>query len=216
MKRLFTYQYKSFKRRKLFLKSRTRKYSTDLNGNLSHYTPSSSIVEKTLLFASDPNLKFQWISFYGGVRIGLLLEQLDLIAGATSYKYTLGRSGDIFSDLSSLRFSPMLGGETVTIVTASCGRLELYRELPIDNDLKILGMVTNVGKSSIDVEVDVIELMQEPRTILRAHFTLVARTSSNTPFILPPLNIQSAEEKKRQEESRARREEKLRKKKFSS
>ena len=46
--------------------------------------------EKVLPFSTDLELRERYINFFGGLRLGKLLEDLDLIAGQMAYKHTEG------------------------------------------------------------------------------------------------------------------------------
>lgn len=51
---------------------------------------TDSAFEKVLPFSTDLELRDRYINFFGGLRLGKLLEDLDLIAGEVAYKHTEG------------------------------------------------------------------------------------------------------------------------------
>lgn len=94
---------------------------------------SDSYMEEYLPFKSSPTLLDEYITTGGKVRIGKILEDLDALAGAISYKHM-----DTFVD------SPPL-----TVVTASVDRMELLMPNTVE-DFKLSGHVAYVGKSSME------------------------------------------------------------------
>lgn len=96
-------------------------------------TMSDSYMEEYLPFKSSPTLLDEYITTGGKVRIGKILEDLDALAGAISYKHM-----DTFVD------SPPL-----TVVTASVDRMELLMPNTVE-DFKLSGHVAYVGKSSME------------------------------------------------------------------
>lgn len=95
------------------------------------------------------------------VRIGKLLEDLDALAGTISYKHCI-------DDTNTTR--------PVLLVTASVDKIVLKKVIGVDTDLKIVGAVTWVGRSSIAIQLDVIHVEEED-IALTANFTFVARDS---------------------------------------
>jgi len=77
------------------------------------------------------------INFFNGLRLGKLLEDLDLMAGQVAYRHTEGWE------------------RGMTIVTAACDRIDLLGELPSDRDLQLLSSINWVGRSSIEVGVKI-------------------------------------------------------------
>lgn len=131
---------------------------------------SESYVEGTLPFSSDPDAREDYINTYGGVRIAKLLEDLDALAGAISYRH---------ADDANHRTLPL------AIVTASVDRLDLLNALEIDRDMRLAGHVTYVGKSSMEITIRVESALRQDEEhpdahdgmipILLSRFTMVAR-----------------------------------------
>lgn len=110
------------------------KMATELeNGPLEERSPGESCFEKIYPFGSDLELREEYINFFGGLRIGKLLEDLDLVAGKVAYSHTQG-------------WERGLG-----IVTAACDRIDLTGALPSTSDLQLLASVNWVGRSSLEV-----------------------------------------------------------------
>jgi len=68
------------------------------------------------------------------------------------------------------------------VVTASVDKMELKKPIRVDTDLKIAGAVTYVGRSSIDIQIEVTQVDQDGDNqsdpfALTANFTFVARDS---------------------------------------
>jgi acyl-coenzyme A thioesterase 9 len=98
---------------------------------------SDSYMEEYLPFKSSPTLLDEYITTGGKIRIGKILEDLDALAGAISYKHM-----DTFA-----------AGPPLTVVTASMDRLELLMPNSVE-DLKLSGHVAYVGKSSMEGKTD--------------------------------------------------------------
>lgn len=96
-------------------------------------TMADSYMEEYLPFKSTPALLDEYITTGGKVRIGKILEDLDALAGAISYKHM-----DTFVNSAPL-----------TVVTASVDRMELLMPNTVE-DFKLSGHVAYVGKSSME------------------------------------------------------------------
>ncbi len=119
---------------------------------------TDSAFEKVLPFSTDLELRDRYINFFGGLRLGKLLEDLDLIAGEVAYKHTEGWE------------------RGMTIVTAACDRIDLLGELRSDRDLQLLSSINWVGRSSLEVGVRISS--KEGKSwvrVARAYFIMVAR-----------------------------------------
>ncbi len=139
----------------------------------------------------------------GQLRFGKLLEDLDAFAGTIAYKHC--------DDLDA-------GTAPLTLVTASCDRIEALGRLP-PRDMLLVGACTFVGSSSMNVDVELqpadLSATDEPSTdtgaasggtapaadeppaaLLRASFTFVARHPvTNTAVPVPWLHPKTALEK---------------------
>ncbi|KAJ6687016.1 ACYL-COA THIOESTERASE [Salix purpurea] len=101
------------------------------------------------------------------VRVGKLLEDLDALAGTISVKHCS-------DDDNTTR--PLL------LVTAAVDKIVLKKPISVDIDLKIVGSVIWVGRSSIDILLEVLQSTKETSdtsdsVALTANFIFVARDS---------------------------------------
>eukprot|EP01121_Diplochlamys_sp_Union-15-3_P005618 TRINITY_DN1594_c0_g2_i1.p1 TRINITY_DN1594_c0_g2~~TRINITY_DN1594_c0_g2_i1.p1 ORF type:complete len:432 (-),score=61.47 TRINITY_DN1594_c0_g2_i1:50-1345(-) len=125
-------------------------------------TPQFSRIEITYPFSTDIVLRDQYLNFYGGLRFGKILEDLDACAGTVSHKH---------ADDNNPVTRPL------TIVTASVDRIDLLDKLYADRDLRMDGCLSYVGTSSMEVRIEVhskdpISKNYEP--LILASFTMVA------------------------------------------
>ncbi|KAE8730553.1 putative calcium ion binding protein [Hibiscus syriacus] len=130
-------------------------------------TPSQSRTSILYNFSSDYILREQYRDPWNEVRIGKLFEDLDALAGTISVKHCS-------DDDSTTR--PLL------LVTASVDKIVLKRPISVDIDLKIVGSVIWVGRSSIEIQLEVIQSTKENCDVsdsvaLMANFIFVARDS---------------------------------------
>ncbi|KAI9256071.1 acyl-CoA thioester hydrolase [Helicostylum pulchrum] len=163
-------------------------------------TMADSYMEEYLPFKSTPALLDEYITTGGKVRIGKILEDLDALAGAISYKHM-----DTFVNSAPL-----------TVVTASVDRMELLMPNTVE-DFKLSGHVAYVGKSSMEVFVKLETIPQydpstvasspfpprdfmakpTPNTVLFARITMVAVDSATGKSVrVNPLITNTDEEKK--------------------
>ncbi|KAF8402408.1 hypothetical protein HHK36_013363 [Tetracentron sinense] len=165
-------------------------------------TPAQSRTSILYNFSSDYILREQYRDPWNEVRIGKLLEDLDALAGTISVKHCA-------DDDSTTR--PLL------LVTASVDKMVLKKPIRADTDLKISGAVTWVGRSSIEIQMEVTQSTQESSNpsdtvALTANFTFVAldyKTGKSAP--VNRLSPETEQEKILWEEAEARN--KLRKRK---
>ncbi|KAJ3087020.1 Acyl-coenzyme A thioesterase 9, mitochondrial [Quaeritorhiza haematococci] len=101
---------------------------------------SDSYVEEYLPFKTDRALREEYINVYGTIRVGKILEDLDALAGSIAYAHCDDYQPD----------TPPL-----TIVTASVDRIDLLDRIPPDQDIRLAGFVTYVGKSSMEISITV-------------------------------------------------------------
>ncbi|KAL4587889.1 hypothetical protein LXL04_000765 [Taraxacum kok-saghyz] len=130
-------------------------------------TPSQSRTTILYNFSTDYILREQYRDPWNEVRIGKLLEDLDALAGTISVKHC--------SDEDSMT-RPLL------LVTASVDKMVLKKTISVDGDLKMAGSVIWVGRSSIEVQLEVTQLSTDSTVItetvaLSANFIFVARDS---------------------------------------
>lgn len=113
-----------------------------------------------LPFETDQSLRAQYISPFGHVRIGRLLEDLDAFAGNVAFAHV--DDGDPTTRLP-------------TLVTASVDKLDLIpKAISPHHDLKLTGGVTYVGSSSMEVRVGA--------ALVRTALTPCADRFASTPF----------------------------------
>nr|XP_017238926.1 PREDICTED: acyl-coenzyme A thioesterase 9, mitochondrial [Daucus carota subsp. sativus] len=130
-------------------------------------TPSQSRTAILYNFSSDYILREQYRDPWNEVRIGKLLEDLDALAGTISVKHC--------SDDDHMT-RPLL------LVTASVDKMVLKKSISVDIDLKISGAVIWVGRSSIEIQLEVTQLTNGSTdtfnsVALMANFIFVARDS---------------------------------------
>ncbi|MCO5598774.1 hypothetical protein L7F22_052873 [Adiantum nelumboides] len=145
-----------------------------------------------LRFRDEPEVLEGYISSWGGIRIGKVLEDLDSLAGEASYKHVLG-SRPTESDHEK---------NPIFIVTASVDRLDLLEHLRADRNYRLNGMVIYVGSSSMEVLVTVEDVSDvedgksdAARAVLTGRFTMATRNAATGKAqSIPPLQIQNSAE----------------------
>ncbi|CDP03996.1 unnamed protein product [Coffea canephora] len=128
-------------------------------------TPSYSRTAILYNFSTDYILREQYRDPWNEVRIGKLLEDLDALAGTISVKHCT-------DDDSMTR--PLL------LVTASVDKMVLKKPISVDIDLKMAGAVIWVGRSSIEIQLEVTQPTDgksdaAESVALTANFIFVAR-----------------------------------------
>ncbi|KAG8369399.1 hypothetical protein BUALT_Bualt14G0007100 [Buddleja alternifolia] len=129
--------------------------------------PSKSRTSIVYKFSDDYILREQYRNPWNEIRLGKLLEDLDALAGTISFKHCS-------RDDSSTR--------SLILVTASVDKMVLRKPIRVDTDLTIAGAVTWVGRSSMEIQLEVTQSSQETSdssdaVALTANFTFVARDS---------------------------------------
>lgn len=120
--------------------------------------PSESVYEKILPFGSDTKLRENYVNFFGDLRFGKLLEEMDMTAGVVAYAHADGFDEDL------------------TIVTASCDRIDILGFIPSNADLRIQSQVNYVGRSSMEIGIRLDSNIDgDWKIVSRAYFTMVAR-----------------------------------------
>lgn len=130
--------------------------------------PSKSRTSILYKFSDDYILREQYRNPWNEIRMGKLLEDLDALAGTISFKHCSGND-------STTR--PLI------LVTASVDRMVVKKPIRVDIDLKIVGAVTWVGRSSMEIQLEVTQSSEETldpsdSVALTANFTFVARDST--------------------------------------
>ncbi|XP_061989794.1 acyl-coenzyme A thioesterase 2, chloroplastic-like [Rosa rugosa] len=130
-------------------------------------TPAQSRTSILYKFSTDFELRDQYRNPWNGVRIGKLLEDLDALAGTIAYKHCCNEDGTT---------RPLL------LVTASVDKMVLKKPIRDDIDLSLVGAVAWVGRSSMEIQLQVTQSMDgtpssSESVALIANFTFVARDS---------------------------------------
>lgn len=146
--------------------------------------PSDSYLAVELPFGRDVALRDAYVSFRGQIRVGRLLEELDAFAGAIAYRHIDDGEPDT---------------EMPTLVTASFDRLDLLTyPLLSDVDMQMRGMVTYVGASSLNIDLDFVTVPADgspARPVMMASTTFVARNSrTGKAMPVPRLKPESSNE----------------------
>lgn len=120
-----------------------------------------SWIELTLPFSGDENLRNTLVKLDGkSLRYGKLFEILDGLAGDVCYRH--------------------VGAEQwkgMSIVTASVDRMKVLSDISLLNDVKLQAYLTYVGRSSLEVTIDIISIKDsgEPVLVGNTQFIMVAR-----------------------------------------
>lgn len=135
--------------------------------------------EKTIVL-SDETVRKDYLDYtYSDVRMGKVLEDLDLLAGAIAMEYAQGPA-----------------------VTAALARLDLIYPIDVLSDLVLKADLNAVGKSSLELGA---RLESGGHYVASAYFTFVALTEDLTKIkSLPPYEPQTETEIRRRDEALAR------------
>ncbi|XP_010672467.2 acyl-coenzyme A thioesterase 2, chloroplastic isoform X1 [Beta vulgaris subsp. vulgaris] len=128
-------------------------------------TPSQSRTSVEYKFSSDFVLREQYRNPWNRIRMGKLVEDLDALAGTISYKHCSKSIGIT---------------RPILLVTASVDKILLKKPIQVDADLTLVGAVTWVGRSSMEMQLEVLQPSQDASQksdplALVANFTFVAR-----------------------------------------
>ena len=128
-------------------------------------TPSASWVGMNFPVKEDPYIKNMFKKFYtDGIRVGKLMEILDLIGGTSAYRYM---KLDILS-------------RDATIVTLCVDHFQIFEEvISTDRDLFISSYVTYAGNSSLEVRLDVTYTDDPDKLVASAYYVFAARDAAN-------------------------------------
>ncbi|KAL8088755.1 hypothetical protein AgCh_038514 [Apium graveolens] len=129
--------------------------------------PSKSRTSVVYKFSTDYVLREQYRNPWNRMRMGKLVEDLDALAGTISFKHC---SSD------ETLTSPLI------LVTASVDKIVLKEPILVERDVTIVGSVTWVGRSSMEIQLVVTQVTKErsddsDSVVLTANFTFVARDS---------------------------------------
>ena len=127
----------------------------------------------------------QWINSYGRLFGGMLMQWIDEVAGMVAKRHTRRN-----------------------VITASVDSLSFLRGAYVKDTVVIIGKVTYVGNTSMEVKVDTyVEALSGERTpINHAYFTMVALDKNDKPVRVPRLDLETEEEKEEWEKGEKRRE----------
>uniref|UniRef100_A0A8W4FG64 Acyl-CoA thioesterase 9 n=2 Tax=Sus scrofa TaxID=9823 RepID=A0A8W4FG64_PIG len=141
-----------------------------------------SYTEVLLPLGSQPELREKYLTVQNTVRFGRILEDLDSLGVLICYKHT---------KIHSAKMSPL------SIVTALVDKIDMCKKsLSPEQDIKFSGHVSWVGKTSMEVKMQMFQLHDnEFFPVLSATFVMVARDSENKrPAFVNPLILESPEE----------------------
>ena len=110
-------------------------------------TMQESFIQQFIFLKSDPFTKELYISSDKQLRISKLLENLDALAAAISYRHL--DDGEIMQNKEML----------VSIVTASVDRIDLINMPTFAMDMKICGHVSFVGHSSMEITLTIVHII---------------------------------------------------------
>lgn len=97
-----------------------------------------SLIQVSLPFMENKELFGDYVNIWGGIRFGKIMEDLDVFAATCAYMHC-GTSST--------------NGEKLTIVTAAVDRIDVHMRLDEPVNLRMKGMVSFVGKSSMEVTI---------------------------------------------------------------
>lgn len=193
-------------RSSMFEKSADEKQ--DSQSELVAKTPSRSRTSILYKFSSDYILREQYRNPWDEMRMGKLLEDLDALAGTISYKHCRNDDG---------------ATRPILLVTASVDKMVLKKPIRVDFDLKISGAVTWVGRSSMEIQLEVTQSTPDSpnpseSVALVANFTFVARdskTGKSAPInqILPETEREKLLWKEAEERNKMRKQKRVEQKK---
>ena len=125
----------------------------------------------------------------GNVHGGVIMKLIDTVAGAVAVRHARANA-----------------------VTASLDRLDFHYPLFIGDMVTLRASLNHVGKTSMEVGIRVESenlLTGDKRHIASAYMTFVALDRNNRPIPLPPLILETADEKRRNQQAKERRERRL-------
>ena len=140
-----------------------------------------SYCELLLPFADDAEIRSDYVSIYGGIRFGKLLEDLDVLAATVAYLHC----GTTTTTNTK---------EKLTIVTAAVDRIKVICPAAFEkvHNVRLRALATNVGRSSMEVSVSL--ETQEGNLWIKAaiaRFIMVARSADGSSAV--PINHLAAE-----------------------
>lgn len=134
---------------------------------------------------SDVKLRDRYLTHFGTVRVGRLLEDMDVFAVHLVFKHVLNPKQP--ADDPQSPFS---------IVTALVDRINVKKSINSDQDIKMMGHVTWVGSSSVEASLELYQLRDGKWVhVTEATFVMVVRDSMNKgSSYVNPLRVEGPEE----------------------
>jgi len=145
---------------------------------------SDSFEHSVIPLGSDRKLRDKYMTHMNSIRIGRLLEDMDIFAVYLVFKHiNLTRTDTVQSPFS--------------IVTALVDRIGVTQKIEADQDVKLSGHVTWVGRSSAESTLHVHQMRDKQwEKVMEARFVIVARDALNRgSVVINPLVAETAEEK---------------------
>ncbi|KAI9081951.1 hypothetical protein K1719_036213 [Acacia pycnantha] len=170
-------------------------YSVPSQSQLVAKTPSHGRTSIFYNFSSDYVLREQYRNPWNQIRMGKLVEDLDALAGTIAFKHSCNEDGTT---------RPLI------LVTASVDKMVLKKPILIDIDLTIGGAVTWVGRSSMEIQLELIQSTQgkadtSDSQALVANFTFVARdTATGKSALISQISPETEQERFLWEEAEQR------------
>lgn len=167
----------------------------DKESELALKAPAESRTSVDYRFSSDFVLREQYRNPWNEIRMGKLVEDLDALAGTISFKHCTVKSH---------------ATRPLILVTASVDRIVLKKPIRVDVDLRIVGAVAWVGRSSMEIRLEVLQSSQDcldksDEIALVANFTFVARDpKTGKSALINQISPETAQEKKLWEEAETR------------
>lgn len=141
-----------------------------------------SIQEVVLAFKSEGGALEDYRNFYGGIRVGKLLQDLDTLSGWVGFKY--------YKDAEQR--------PPFSLVTACVDSIDFSASLDPHQDLKMKGFVSWVGKTSLETTISIEQQVESGEWIKKAEsiFIMAARSlSDGRSAVLNKMVPQTEEEK---------------------
>eukprot|EP01083_Nonionella_stella_P215110 774517_1 len=167
----------------------TAQKETESSTEILPQTPSDSWIAMELPFSTNSALRDAYVMLDTKyVRVGKILEDLDAFAGDIGHRHTR-RIGNSESKAPT---------PTLSIVTAFLDRIRLRHGIRVDRNLRLCGRVTWVGKSSMEIIIEIWEVAEgiEDISIGQANFMMIARdVKKNKSIEVPSLRLETKVDK---------------------
>ncbi len=154
---------------------------------LPHRRMRDSFDQALIPLGTDKKLRERYLTHFGSVRIGRLLEDMDIFAVHLVFQHILNPKQPLDDPQSPF-----------SIVTALVDRIDVMRKITADQDIKMLGHVTWVGKSSAESTLELYQLREggEWVQVLEATFVMVVRDPLNRgSLFINQLEVDTLEER---------------------